>query len=75
MEDSLWHTLIDYNIKTPMGMTAENLAAKYAITREQCDEFALHSQNAYQQGHCSLFELNIKISVLNLKIYFIQTKN
>jgi acetyl-CoA C-acetyltransferase len=28
----------------PMGITAENLAEKYKITREEQDEFALHSQ-------------------------------
>lgn len=28
---------------TNMGLTAENVAAKYGITREQQDEFALHS--------------------------------
>lgn len=35
---------------TPMGITAENLAEKYGITREQCDEYALQSQQRYQQG-------------------------
>ena len=26
-----------------MGVTAENLAVKYSLTREECDEFALRS--------------------------------
>ncbi|RUS32713.1 Thiolase, N-terminal domain-containing protein [Jimgerdemannia flammicorona] len=48
LEDSLAATLIDqYPNKTPMGITAENLAEKYGISREQCDEFALLSQQRY----------------------------
>ena len=30
-----------------MGITAENLAEKYGITRQQCDEFALQSQKRW----------------------------
>lgn len=37
--------LIDAFSKTHMGITAENIAAKYGITREQQDAFALYSQN------------------------------
>lgn len=33
-----------------LGITAENLADKYAITREQCDEYGLRSQTLYQQA-------------------------
>ena len=33
-----------------MGITAENLADKYGITRQQCDEYALQSQQRYQQA-------------------------
>jgi acetyl-CoA acetyltransferase len=40
-QDSLWTALTDSHVNLPMGKTAENLAAKYGITREQCDEFAL----------------------------------
>ncbi|QRV94659.1 acetyl-CoA C-acetyltransferase [Ceratobasidium sp. AG-Ba] len=32
---------------TPMGVTAENLAKKYSITREQCDAYALRSQQRW----------------------------
>ena len=45
MEDSLWATLTDHGIKTPMGVTAENLATKYGLSREECDKFALASQD------------------------------
>lgn len=48
MEDSLWTTLTDFHIKTPMGVTAENLAAKYGITREECDMYALESQQRWK---------------------------
>ncbi|MGR4065209.1 MAG: acetyl-CoA C-acyltransferase [Vulcanimicrobiaceae bacterium] len=43
-EDSLWSALTDSYCETPMANTAENLAAKYGISREACDEFALASQ-------------------------------
>lgn len=42
------------NTYLSMGVTAENVAAKYGITRQQCDEFALESNikagAAIQQG-------------------------
>lgn len=44
LEDSLWQSLTDLHCKTPMGITAENLADKYGITREEVDQFALSSQ-------------------------------
>lgn len=43
-EDSLWSALTDSYSNTPMAVTAENLAKKYSISREACDEFALASQ-------------------------------
>ncbi|WVR03077.1 hypothetical protein IAU60_000066 [Kwoniella sp. DSM 27419] len=53
LEDSLAAALVDQNpggTKTPMGITAENLAKKYGITREECDNFALMSQQRYAAG-------------------------
>lgn len=47
MECSLWAALTDKNINTPMGVTAENLAEKYNITREEADKFALMSQQRW----------------------------
>ena len=44
VEDSLWSALTDSYCNTPMAVTAENLAVKYGITREQADELALSSQ-------------------------------
>lgn len=49
--DSLAAALTDtYPTPTPMGITAENLAEKYGITREQCDDFALRSQQRFAKG-------------------------
>lgn len=46
--DSLASSLVDQvPVPTPMGITAENLAEKYGITRQQCDEFALQSQKRW----------------------------
>ncbi|XP_006627237.1 3-ketoacyl-CoA thiolase, mitochondrial [Lepisosteus oculatus] len=57
MEDTLWAGLTDLHIKTPMGITAENLAEKYEITREDCDRYAHQTQQrwkaAQDAGHFS----------------------
>ena len=43
-EDTLWEALTDSYNRMPMAITAENLAERYSIAREACDEFALRSQ-------------------------------
>lgn len=40
VNDGLWDVFNDYH----MGMTAENLAAKYEITKEEQDQFSYNSQ-------------------------------
>ena len=50
MEDTLWSGLTDSYCNLPMGITAENLAEKYGITRQDCDEFALASQERWANG-------------------------
>jgi len=52
-EDSLWLGLIDSYCKSPMGVTAENLAEKYKIPREEVDQFALRSQTLWKKAHDS----------------------
>jgi acetyl-CoA acetyltransferase family protein len=47
VEDSLWSALTDSYTSTPMAVTAENLAEQYGITRQQCDEYALGSQQRW----------------------------
>jgi acetyl-CoA acetyltransferase family protein len=44
LEDSLWEALVDSYIGCGMAITAENLAEKYGLSREQVDEYALRSQ-------------------------------
>ncbi|MFT7014311.1 MAG: acetyl-CoA C-acetyltransferase [Pseudohongiellaceae bacterium] len=46
IEDGLWDAFNDYH----MGITAENVAKKYAISREQQDQFAAASQEKAQQA-------------------------
>lgn len=43
VDDMLWGTLTDSYIGCGMGITAENLAAKYSISREEQDQFSLKS--------------------------------
>jgi acetyl-CoA acetyltransferase family protein len=47
VEDSLWSALTDSYTSTPMAVTAENLAVKYGISRQDCDAFALASQQRW----------------------------
>ena len=47
LTDSLWDALTDSYTKTPMAITAENLAEKYAISRADADAFALSSQKRW----------------------------
>ncbi len=47
LEDTLWSSLTDSYAGCAMGITAENLAEQYGITREQADEYALRSQQAW----------------------------
>ena len=44
LEDGINHLLSDPFSKEPMGVTAENLAEKYSVSREEQDEIALRSQ-------------------------------
>ena len=53
LEDSLWEALIDSYIGCGMAITAENLAEKYDLSREQVDEYALRSQTAARHAQRS----------------------
>jgi acetyl-CoA acetyltransferase family protein len=44
LEDSLWEALLDTHCNCSMAVTAENCAAKYGISREAQDAYALRSQ-------------------------------
>ncbi|XP_059473459.1 3-ketoacyl-CoA thiolase, mitochondrial [Neocloeon triangulifer] len=51
LEDSLWAGLTDSYCKMPMAITAENLADKYKISREEVEQFALSSQSKWKNAH------------------------
>lgn len=55
LEDSLMVALLDTYCNTPMAGTAENLARKFEISREEQDQYALRSQQeakrALDAGH------------------------
>ena len=44
LRDSMWDSLTNLGIGPAMGITAENVADAYQITREEMDTYALHSQ-------------------------------
>ena len=46
LEDMLWQGLTDAFCGCPMGITAENLAKRYGISRDAVDAYALRSQQA-----------------------------
>jgi acetyl-CoA C-acetyltransferase len=53
IEDSMIHDgLFDELVPGHMAMTAENVAVKYGITRQECDELALisHTRCTSDQG-------------------------
>ena len=51
MQDLLWECLTDTNTGMPMAITAENLAEKYNITRDEADEYGLLSQQRWAAAH------------------------
>ncbi|KAI9923015.1 hypothetical protein PsorP6_000378 [Peronosclerospora sorghi] len=53
LQDTLWSALTDSFVKTPMGMTAENLAEKYNLSREECDAFGLRSQSRWAEANAA----------------------
>ena len=54
LEDTLWSALLDTHCGCTMAGTAENCAAKYAVSREEQDRYAIRSQQladaAWTQG-------------------------
>ena len=65
MEDSLWVALVDSYNNLGMANTAENLAERYKISREACDEFAYTSQMraVAAQKKCYLSEEIVPVEV------------
>lgn len=48
LEDLMTSALTDAYANMPMAITAENLAVKYNISREQSDKYAIQSQQRYK---------------------------
>ncbi|KAF2357829.1 Thiolase [Trinorchestia longiramus] len=65
-EDPLWASLTDYHCKTPMGVTAENLAKEYKISREDSDKFALTSQTNWKNAQDAGY-FNAEIAPVTVK--------
>lgn len=51
LEDTLWTGLMDPHVKLTMALTAENLAVKHNISREDCDRYALQSQQRWKAAN------------------------
>jgi len=70
IEDSMLHDgLIDELVPGHMGLTAENVAEKYGITRQECDELAVISHNrataAIKEGRFKREIVPVEIKVKN----------
>lgn len=50
LEDTLWSGLTDAYAQLPMGKTAENLAVQYNISRQDCDQYAIQSQQRFEDA-------------------------
>jgi len=61
IKDGLWDAFHDYH----MGVTAENVAKKFQVTREQQDKFALSSQEKALKAQV---DDKFKNEIVNLKI-------
>ena len=71
IKDGLWDAFNGYH----MGITAENVASKFQVTRDQQDKFALNSQNnkalsAQKENKFSEEIMNIKIKSKKNEIDF-----
>lgn len=69
LEDSLWEALKDPECGFSMAETAENLAAKYQLTRQEVDEYALLSQQRAKQAwdDCVFEDEVIPVSIQDRK--------
>ncbi|XP_058850963.1 3-ketoacyl-CoA thiolase, mitochondrial-like [Acipenser ruthenus] len=66
MEDTLWAGLTDLHVKIPMGITAENLAVQYEISREDCDKYAHKTQQRWKAAH-DAGHFNAEIAAVEVK--------
>ena len=61
VRDGLWDIYNDYH----MGVTGENVAEKYGITREEQDEFAVHS---HRKAVAAMKECRFKSQIVPVEI-------
>jgi acetyl-CoA C-acetyltransferase len=61
IQDGLWDIYNNYH----MGMTGENVAEKYGITREEQDEFAL---NSHRKAIAAIKECRLKSQIVPVEI-------
>jgi acetyl-CoA acetyltransferase family protein len=69
LHDYLWESLTDSYCNFDMAHTAENLADRYSVTREETDEFALRSQRLAReaQERCYFIEEIVPVTVKGRK--------
>ena len=69
VEDLLWEALKDPQCGFSMAETAENLAGKYGITRQEVDAYALRSQQAAKAAwdSCAMKDEIVPVPILNRK--------
>jgi acetyl-CoA C-acetyltransferase len=65
MRDSMWDSLTSLGIGPAMGITAENLAEKYGVTRQEQDAFSLLS---HQRAIQAIDEGRFKREILPLQV-------
>jgi acetyl-CoA acetyltransferase family protein len=53
VEDALWAALTDERAGCAMGITAENVAERFGIGRDECDAFALSSQRRWAEAEAA----------------------
>jgi len=73
--DLLWEALTDPYAGCSMAMTAENLAERYGITREEVDEYALRSQRlaklAWDEGRFAAEIVPVTLKTRKGEVQFI----
>jgi acetyl-CoA C-acetyltransferase len=65
MRDSMWDSLTSLGIGPAMGITAENLAEKYGVTRQEQDAFSLLS---HQRAIQAIDEGRFKKEILPIEV-------
>jgi acetyl-CoA acetyltransferase family protein len=65
LEDTLWSALLDTHCGCTMAGTAENCAARYNVSREQQDAYAIRSQQLAQKAwqECRLKEEVVPVEI------------